>query len=323
MRNPDEMRRAGTSICAKLRDTARATGQDSEFLHKKFAVERLVVRINESRFAGEYVMKGGMVMLTANPDMPRTTEDLDFTALSPFTKDSILAAFLDIAAVEPSQEDGMVFTLDEAKARKTVMMRDEGVNPGLRCYFDVAIHTQSRPSALRVKVDAAYGETISPEPVYGALSRSIRGWDPPVVPMYPWETVLAEKIHTIVRQGFENSRMRDFYDILAITRKLPLEGGKVMAALKATFENRAWVPLDASPAGLTQAFAAHHQAQWTSLMAKKGFKLKIASLADVVSEVAAYAHPLLAASVSGEAFGAAWVPGRGWDAVCPGAAMAA
>ena len=317
MRELAEMKAAGTSIMSKLKDTAKAQGVDPEFLIRKFAVERLAARINESRYADEYCFKGGMIVLRANPDMPRTTEDLDFTAFQPFDKAGITQAFREIAATATVLEDGFEFSLDENRVGKDAMVREDRENPGFRMYFDVRIHTVTRPATARIKVDAAYGETILPEPVYGPLTQTIKGWDPPVVPMYPWQTVLAEKIHTVAKQGRENIRLRDFYDIVAITRAVPVDGATLLEALLATYNRRGTIKLDANPVGFTPEFAALRQSDWSALMAKKVFKAKLPDFTAVVAEAAAFAHPLLTSACRGENFDVHWQPGEGWVSIIP------
>jgi hypothetical protein len=78
----------------------------------------------------------------------------------------------------------------------------------------------------------------------------------PKLKAYPPETVVAEKLEALVSLGVANSRMKDFFDLWAISRTFAFEGTVLMHAIKATFERRTTALPAQTPFGLSEAFAA-------------------------------------------------------------------
>ena len=92
-----------------------------------------------------------------------------------------------------------------------------------------------------MKVDIGFGHVISPSPsliTYPTIlpfpSPKIRGYTP--------ETVIAEKFQTIVSRGIDNSRMKDFYDIWTLQRKMNFEGSTSLGGSKIGLES-IWINL--------------------------------------------------------------------------------
>lgn len=305
---------AGHTVSERIKSSARNTGQDAQFLFRRFALERLLVRLAETKGGGGWCLKGGMVMLTLGDDFRRPTEDLDVTTLAPFEARSLVADFQEIAAAVPDQEDGLTYAVDLHNCRVT---REEAVNPGLRVMLDAEIRTRTSPVLVRLKIDAAYGEAITPAPRMDRLPPTCKGFLPPEVAVYPWETVVAEKLHAITKHGAYNTRIKDFYDLVAISRKLPFDGPTLSGAVSATFVRRGRPAVEAEPHGLTPRFAASKEADWKRFMAVRGLGTSIASMSEAITEIRAFALPMLAALAAGRSFKASWTPGRGWEALMP------
>jgi predicted nucleotidyltransferase component of viral defense system len=311
-RDPAAVAAAGKSIADRIKSGARASGQDTEFLFKRFALERLLVRLNASRHAGAWCLKGGMVMLTLGAQSSRPTEDMDFTAFEPFDREGILATFTEVARIAPDVEDGLTFRLDEGACKE---VREGSVNPGLRIAIDARLHTGGAPVPIRVKIDAGYGDPINPDARIARLPATCKGFEPPAIPMYPWETVVAEKLHGIQQHGIWNSRIKDYYDLVVISRGVRFSGRELASAVQATYLMRRARSVNPSPAGMSEAFAhEEHERAWRKFSFAKGIGTIIPTLAEALAEVRAFAQPLLAAVSEGRPMDADWIPGLGWDA---------
>ena len=160
-----------------------------------------------------------------------------------------------------------MFVPDERRYR---VMREEDVNPGVRIVMSALMHTPHGVIPIPVKVDAAYGDPIMPGPAMSRMAPTCRGFEPPLVPVYPWETVVAEKIHGICKHGAISTRLKDYYDLIAISRGLDLDGRNLEAAAKATFGTRKTARADADSPGLSDAFAKSRTAAWRTWSRSKG-----------------------------------------------------
>jgi predicted nucleotidyltransferase component of viral defense system len=311
------MAAAGRSIADRIKSGARASGQDTGFLFKRFALERLLARLNASRHAGAWCLKGGMVMLTLGAHSSRPTEDMDFTAFEPFDRDGIMATFAELARIEPDVEDGLTFTLDEAACKE---VREGSANPGLRIAMDARLHTGGATVPIRVKIDAGYGDPINPDARIARLPPTCKGFEPPDIPMYPWETVVAEKLHGIQQHGIWNSRIKDYYDLVVISRGVRFSGRELCSAVEATYRMRKARSVNPSPAGMSEAYAhEENERAWRKFSSAKGIGTIIPTLAEALAEVRTFAHPLLDAVSGGRLLERDWVPGTGWGPIAPDA----
>ena len=102
---------------------------------------------------------------------------------------------------------------------------------------------------------------------------------------YPRETVIAEKLHAIVRFGTRNSRMKDYFDLYSLAREGAVDAAELAEAFAATFSRRSTsVPVEV-PHGLSDDFAgdATAQTQWNAFLARN--RIEALPLSSVVAEV--------------------------------------
>ena len=310
MRDERLILNTGTSIADKIKARARNTNQDAQFLLRRFATERFLVRLENSRFSGNWCLKGGLLMLTLPGELSRPTEDLDITTLSAFESDSIISAIREIAGMDPPSEDGLTYSVDE---RSSHTSRDGGANPGLRVAVNATLHSRAALIQLRLKIDAAHGDVISPHPSVGRFPQTCAGFEPPVMPVYPWETVVAEKIHAIMRHGFFNSRIKDFYDLVAISRQIFFQGPELSQAIHATFERRIEPELERNPIGFSSEFIESKESEWKKFIRSRGVRGDLGNFGAAVREVSEFLMPVITSIIDGEKFDMEWKPGSGWE----------
>jgi hypothetical protein len=102
---------------------------------------------------------------------------------------------------------------------------------------------------------------------------------------YPRETVIAEKLHAIVRFGARNSRMKDYFDLYALAREGSVDASLLADAITATFQRRATEVPNGVPAGLSDTFAMDPgvAAQWKAFLARN--RLVAPSIVEVIAEI--------------------------------------
>jgi hypothetical protein len=161
-------------------------------------------------------------------------------------------------------------------------------------YGGIRVRTRAFLGKTRipVQVDVGFGDVVTPGPEEIEFPPLLheRG---PHLNAYPRETVIAEKFQAVVALGTANSRMKDFYDLLALARLFPFDGRTVAAAIRATFDRRATPIPSRRPTGLGAAFASDPQkmAQWKAFTAREPLLIPAKDLSVAVDEIAAFINP--------------------------------
>ena len=237
----------------------------------------------------------------------RPTRDLDFTGYVSNDIANVTGLFQDICAL-PVVDDGLLF--DPTTVTAEPIREDEEYN-GLR----IRLQATLGKSCILMQIDVGFGNAIQPPPQevqYPTLLDS----PAPRVRAYPLEAVVAEKLHTIVRFGERNSRLKDFYDLYVISKQFPFDGNSLAGAISATFERRR-TPIDAvPPAALAPRFFADvaRATQWRAYLERNRLPGAPADFTAVGEQTRAFLRPPWIAMAEKSEFTLNWNPGGPWEA---------
>jgi predicted nucleotidyltransferase component of viral defense system len=216
------------SLKAKIRNLAKEMNISAQVLLQNYLFECFLDRLSHSEYHDKFVLKGGMLIAAIVGLGNRSTMDLDTTVRGfPLTENSIKKALNVICAIDVS--DGIIFTIDSIKP-----IRADDLYGGFR----VALTGKYNVIAAPLSIDLTTGDVITPDPVYFTLngildeSRKISLW------AYNIETILAEKLETILRRNILNTRPRDFYDVYILLTTQKYDKNLLMSALDATAFHR-------------------------------------------------------------------------------------
>lgn len=217
------------SLKARIKNMALEYRVSAQAVLQNFMLERLLERISLSKYKDRIVLKGGMLIAALVGMDHRTTMDMDATLRGyPLSEETLRAALSEICKIE--LDDDTTFTLERIDP-----IRGDDEYGGYRAALIARYESISTP----LKMDITTGDVITPDAVrYSFQSnfedKTIEVW------AYNLETILAEKIETILRRGALNTRLRDFYDVYIImkTQLLALDKEVFTAALTATSQNR-------------------------------------------------------------------------------------
>jgi hypothetical protein len=137
------------------------------------------------------------------------TRDADLLGLGELSGIMLASIFEELCNV-PVKPDGMEYSAESVRVTR---MRRGDVNGGHR----VALEARLGNARLSLQVDIGIGDVITPEPAWVELPTFLNLPSPRLLG-YPPETTIAEKLETIVRLGILNSRLRDYFDILVLSR---------------------------------------------------------------------------------------------------------
>ena len=201
--------RTANAMQLKARVNARAkqAGIPAQMMMQNYLLERLLERLSISPWRDRVVVKGGMLISSLVGVASRTTMDLDTTVRGfGLTHESAETAFREIIAAEVDDDWTFEFV-------RTEDIREANDYPGIR----VHLLANYAPMSVPVTVDVTAGDKITPDAVeyeYHLLfdDGSIK------LMAYNLETILAEKLETVVSRGVNSTRPRDYYDIHVLWR---------------------------------------------------------------------------------------------------------
>ena len=185
-----------------IRNLSREKSADAQLLMRNYMMERFLERISLSEYRDKFILKGGMLVAAMVGLDARSTMDLDATVKGANVNVEEIENLIS-AIVSVPIDDSVKFQL---KSISEIM--DEAEYPGIR----VSMTTTFDGVVTPLKIDISTGDAITPREVRYSFKlmledRSIDIW------AYNLETVLAEKLETIITRTTTNTRMRDFYDI--------------------------------------------------------------------------------------------------------------
>ena len=185
-----------------IRNLSKKKSADAQILMRNYMMERFLERISFSKYQDRFILKGGMLVAAMVGLDARATMDIDATIKgADVNVEAIEEMILEIISVPI--EDGVAFRI-----KQVTEIMDEAEYPGVR----VSMETEFDGVRTPLKIDISTGDVITPKEIRYSLKlmledRSINIW------AYNLETVLAEKLETVISRNITNTRMRDFYDI--------------------------------------------------------------------------------------------------------------
>lgn len=203
-------------------------------------------------------------------------------------------------------DDGVVFKPETIQAQAA---RLEEEYSGIRLTLDAEI----AGARLPLQIDIGFGDVVTPG-VQDIDYPSLLNMPLPHLRAYPPETVVAEKLQALVALGLLNSRMKDFFDLWAISETFAFDGSILTHAVQATFERRATaIPLQV-PIALTATFSNDptKQAQWRAFLRRTAIALAPAPLPDLLPRIGDFVMPPLEALRGSATFTKNWTPGGPW-----------
>lgn len=216
------------SLKAKIRNIAKQKNIPAQVILQNFMFERLLVRLSASEYKEKFVLKGGMLVAAIVGLDNRATMDLDTTLKNlPLTPEAIRRALEQICAIP--FDDGVTFEIGSISP-----IREDDIYGGYRVMLNAKFDTLLTP----LSIDVSTGDAITPHAVQYNFSEIFDDEKSYELWAYNIETVMAEKVETILRRGVFNTRPRDFYDayILATTQKF--DKSVFAEALAATANHR-------------------------------------------------------------------------------------
>lgn len=208
----------------KAREIERNTGLQHLEIYQRFMFERILERISKSNYNENFVLKGGLLLSAMFGINNRSTRDMDISIKGiDVSKEKMLDILNQILSIDLN--DGVKF-----EVVKITDIREDDEYGGNK------YHLVGKLENLKVnlEIDISTGDEITPRQLKYAYS-SIFEDKNILIDSYNIETILSEKIETILRRGKYNARMKDYYDVYSFLTKLKNEIN--METFKNAFNN--------------------------------------------------------------------------------------
>ena len=217
------------SVLAKLKNKAKATGISYQQCLQLFFQEEFLRRLAGSKYAENFILKGGLFIYTLTNFESRATVDVDFLMRG---LNNDLARMDEIIAEILSVDTGNDFITFKATKMAPIAVQ--------RKYHGISTQITGYIKNVRVpfNVDIGVGDVIVPNAQRRNIQTQLDGYEKPEILTYSLESTIAEKFDAILQRFELTGRMKDFYDIYYLSRAFDFDGRKLQTAIQETLHNR-------------------------------------------------------------------------------------
>lgn len=216
------------SLKGRIKNYAKTNNIAAQVVLQNYMFERFLERLSESEYSEKFVVKGGMLIAAIVGLDTRSTMDLDTTLRNlPLTEEQISVVLNSICRID--LQDDVSFVI-----KSVTPIRKDDVYGGYCVRLDAIYDTIVTP----LSIDVSTGDIITPEAVkyeFGGIfdeNVKITLWG------YNIETVMAEKVETILSRGVFTTRPRDFYDVYILETTQEYDKDIFKEALEVTAVHR-------------------------------------------------------------------------------------
>lgn len=191
-----------TQLKDLIKNKAKNLETDAQLLLKRYFMEQMLVRIAKSKYKTNFILKGGLLISSMIGLSSRATQDIDISIVNkPLTRDDIQRMIIEICDINIG--DNIRYELASIQD-----IREEFEYPGIRLsfkvYFDKIIDS--------LKMDITTGDIIIPKEISYGYKLLL---EDKTIELYSYslETIIAEKLESILSKNILGTRMRDYYDL--------------------------------------------------------------------------------------------------------------
>lgn len=192
---------------ALLKNMAKQKNISAQLVLQNYMLERLLERVSISHYHDNFILKGGFLIAAMVGLDTRATMDMDATIKGyPVNEETIRTMFEKICSIQI--DDDVTFSF-----RNIGEIREGDKYTGYR----VALTADYPPMAVPLKLDITTGDKITPKEIEYSFKLLLEDRSISIL-AYNLETILAEKLETVISRSDQNTRPRDYYDIYVLIK---------------------------------------------------------------------------------------------------------
>jgi len=218
-----------TSVLAKLKNKAKASGISYQHCLQLFMQEEFLRRLSKTKFKDFFVLKGGLLIYNLTKFESRATIDVDFLFRKQYNTINDIVKLIEEVIMTST---GNNYILMEITGYVEIL-------PHLK-YNGVSVQIIGRIKNVRVpfNIDIGVGDVIIPNSELRTMNTQLVDFEAPKINTYSLESIIAEKLDAIFQRFELTGRMKDFYDIYYIAGYFNFDGKILQSAIYGTLKNR-------------------------------------------------------------------------------------
>ena len=214
---------------ALIKNRAKESNDLSLHLHQMFFFEHVLMRLEKSKYKDNIILKGGVLLSSIIGSDMRTTKDIDATLKSiPLNEESIRNIFEEILSIDIN--DDFIFKIENIK---DIRLEDE--------YGGYRINVYGEFDKLKTNffIEVTTGDIITPREIKYKYNSIFEDKTIDIM-AYTIETIIAEKLESIISKNITTTRAKDFYDMYVIVNNHidKIDKNILIKAIKRTFKHR-------------------------------------------------------------------------------------
>lgn len=275
------------SIRQRLKNLSVSQSVPFQEILQRYAIERFLLRLSHSEHAGTFVLKGAQMLAAWGSPRTRPTMDIDLLGYTHNALANLAAILRTVCDLPEPEPDGLAFNAETLKA---VRIKEDADYEGVRVTFTARLGNARIP----MQIDVGFNDVVTPAPEPVAYP-SLLGMHEPQLRGYNRDTLIAEKVEAMIKLGEINTRMKDFFDIWALSRSFPFKLQGIAAAIAATCRQRG-TAVTGMPAILRpdSPAIADKQTQWSAFLKKSRIDHTPGDFSEIAVAIAAFLAPPIA-----------------------------
>lgn len=218
-----------SSILARLKNKAKESGRSYQLCLQLFCQEEFLRRLEKSKYADNFVLKGGLFIYALTEFESRVTMDIDFLLKRlPNTPEQLRPIIEEIINTETDND----FVTFEIKGIEPIAVAKKYAGIG------ASLVAKIKNTKTPINIDFGVGDVIVPKQEKRSIPTQLDDFDSPTINTYSLETTIAEKLDAILDLMEFSSRMKDYYDIYYLATHFEFDSDTLAEAMRKTFANR-------------------------------------------------------------------------------------
>jgi len=217
------------SVLARLKNKSAKLGRSNQLSLQLLCQEEFLRRLQRSRYADNFILKGGLFLYALTDFESRATFDIDFLLQNiPNTPEALRLVLEEILSTQTGND---FFNFEITKIE---LISANKKHAGIGATVVVKI----KNTRTTFGIDFGFGDVIVPKKEKRAIPTQLDDFEAPVISTYSIESTIAEKLDAILSLMEYSSRMKDYYDIFYLSRIFDFDGNTLRNAVAETFANR-------------------------------------------------------------------------------------
>lgn len=218
-----------SSVLARLKNKAKESGRSYQLCLQLFCQEEFLRRLEKSKYADNFVLKGGLFIYALTEFESRVTMDIDFLLQRlPNTPEQLRPIIEEIIQTETDND----FVTFEIKSIEPIAVAKKYAGIG------ASLVAKIKNTKTPINIDFGVGDVIVPKQEKRSIPTQLDDFASPTINTYSLETTIAEKLDAILDLMEFSSRMKDYYDIYYLATHFEFDSDTLAEAMRKTFANR-------------------------------------------------------------------------------------